>query len=84
LAEPARIRAFFVDPAHARRGLGRALLQRCEAEAQAAGFRAFELMATLPGARLYEACGYRRSDALEHRLGDGLAIRLVPMTRQVL
>lgn len=81
--EPARIRAFFVDPAHARRGLGRALLQRCEAEAQAAGFRSFELMATLPGARLYEACGYRRGDALEHRLADGLAITFVPMTRQV-
>lgn len=31
--EPAKIRAFFVDPAWARRGIGRALLERCEAPA---------------------------------------------------
>src|SRR5262245_18684278 len=31
--DAAKIRAFFVDPAHARRGLGRILLDHCEAEA---------------------------------------------------
>jgi GNAT superfamily N-acetyltransferase len=40
----ARIRAFFIDPAHARRGLGRMLLAHCEAEALRAGFSGFELM----------------------------------------
>lgn len=81
--DAARIRAFFVDPAQARRGIGRALLERCEAEAQAAGFRAFELMATLPGVRLYEALGYRRGTPVEHPLQPGISIRFVPMTRAV-
>jgi GNAT superfamily N-acetyltransferase len=82
-SDAAKIRAFFVDPAHARRGLGRAILQRSEAEAIRAGFSAFELMATLPGVRLYEKCGYVAGDAISHPLPDGLAIHFVPMTKRV-
>ncbi len=81
--EPAKIRAFFVDPGHARRGLGRAILARSELEAIEAGFSAFELMATLPGVRLYETCGYRRGEALEHPLPGGQSIRFVPMSKQI-
>jgi GNAT superfamily N-acetyltransferase len=81
--DPARIRAFFVDPDQARRGIGRALLARCESDAQAAGFRRFALMATLPGLRLYEAYGYRRGAPLDHPLRPGITIRFVPMTREV-
>src|SRR5262249_48777516 len=55
--EPARIRAFFVDPGMARRGLGRRLLDACVEAASAAGFRALELVSTLPGEPLYLACG---------------------------
>jgi GNAT superfamily N-acetyltransferase len=50
--DAAKIRAFFVDPDYARRGIGRALLERCESEARACGFNRFELMGTLPGVRL--------------------------------
>jgi len=81
--EAAKIRAFFVHPAHARRGLGRAILDRSEAEAIQAGFSAFELMATLPGVRLYEKCGYAPADAITHPLPGGLTIRFVPMTKSV-
>jgi GNAT superfamily N-acetyltransferase len=81
--DAARIRAFFVDPAHARRGLGRSILERSEAEARRAGFSAFELMATLPGVRLYEKCGYAPGAAISHPLPDGLAIRFVPMSKRV-
>lgn len=79
--EAARIRAFFVAPGWARRGLGRALLARCEAEAQAAGFVAAELMATLAGVRLYAALGYAAAPPLEVPLADGLAITFVPMRK---
>jgi GNAT superfamily N-acetyltransferase len=79
--DAARIRAFFVDPAWARRGLGRELLARCEAEARAHGFTAVELMATLPGARLYRAHGYQPGDRLIHPLGGGLTIELVAMRK---
>ena len=80
--DAARIRACFVDPAHARRGLGRAILDRSEADARASGFAQFELMATLPGVRLYEKCGYRAGDSVNHPLPGGLSIRFVPMTKR--
>jgi GNAT superfamily N-acetyltransferase len=80
-SEPARIRAFFVAPAHARHGIGRALLTRCEADALRAGFSALETMATLPGMRLYGQCGYVPDPTIEHALPDGLTIRFVPMRK---
>jgi GNAT superfamily N-acetyltransferase len=79
--DAAKIRAFFVDPAHARRGLGRRILERSEAEAARAGFSAFELMATLPGVRLYAVCGYVPGEAIDHPLPGGLSIRFVPMRK---
>ncbi|MFC4308129.1 GNAT family N-acetyltransferase [Steroidobacter flavus] len=80
--DAARVRAFFIDSRHARRGLGRMLLDRCEAEAARAGFTRFALMATLPGKRLYEVCGYVGDQTLEHPLPGGLSITFVPMTKQ--
>jgi GNAT superfamily N-acetyltransferase len=77
--DSAKIRAFFVDPAHARRGLGRGFLERSEAAAAAAGFRRLELMATLPGVRLYAACGYTPSAPIQYRLPGGVDIEFVPM-----
>ena len=56
--EPARIRAFFVHPDWTRRGLARRLFAACESAARARGFRAFELVATLPGEPLYRALGF--------------------------
>ncbi|HMD59353.1 MAG TPA: GNAT family N-acetyltransferase [Steroidobacteraceae bacterium] len=80
--DAAKIRAFFVDPAHARQGIGRAVLQRCETEAVRAGFSRFEMMATLPGVRLYENCGYVAGPATDYPLGGGLNIRFVPMSKR--
>lgn len=81
--EAARVRAFFVRPDWARRGIGRALLERCEAEAAARGFRATELMATLPGERLYAACGYAARERVQHSLADGLEIEFVQMRKEL-
>ena len=58
VTERARIRAFFVHPVWSRRGLARQLYAACERAARAAGFRGFELMATLPGEPLYLALGF--------------------------
>jgi GNAT superfamily N-acetyltransferase len=79
--EAARIRAFFVHPDWARRGIGRLLLDHCEAAARAHGFTAAELMATLPGQRLYRVCGYVAGVPIQHPLGDGLTIEFVPMRK---
>jgi GNAT superfamily N-acetyltransferase len=81
--DAAKIRAFFVDPAHARHGLGRTILERSEADATRAGFSSFELMATLPGTRLYGKYGYVAKPAIEHPLPGGLTIRFVPMRKSV-
>ena len=56
--DSARIRAFFVHPDFTRRGIGREIIRLCEQEASLLGFKRMELMATLPGHRLYKACGY--------------------------
>src|SRR5262249_52760208 len=81
--DAARVRAFFVHPDFARRGIGRALLERCEAEAAARGFRAAELMATLPGERLYAACGYARLARRTFPLPGGETIVFVPMRKDL-
>jgi GNAT superfamily N-acetyltransferase len=81
--EPARIRAFFVDPSWSRRGLGRSLFDACHRDARAAGFRRLELMATLPGEPLYRALGFSADERIELALPDGVRVPLVRMSRPV-
>lgn len=81
--DAARIRAFFVHPEWARRGIGRLLLERCEAEARAAGFRAVELGATAPGERLYATQGYVRGEPIEYALNDRLTMTFIPMRKEL-
>jgi GNAT superfamily N-acetyltransferase len=77
----AKIRAFFVEPSHARRGVGSLLLERCETEARERGFSRVELMATLPGVKLYAARGYAGSQRVSYDLGNGEHIDFVPMSK---
>ncbi len=81
--DSARIRAFFVHPDWARRGIGRAILEKCESEARAHGFKSAELLATLPGERLYRALGYHGAARIEHRLSAGVTIEFVPMKKDL-
>jgi len=82
-SEPAKIRAFFVHPGHARQGVARAILAACESEARAAGFQALELMATLPGIKFYEASGYQGKEPGALSVGEGIAIGLLPMRKEL-
>jgi GNAT superfamily N-acetyltransferase len=79
--DAARIRAFFVAPEHARRGIGRLLLETCASAAAAAGYRRLELMATLPGVPLYATCGFRATGPRIDILPDGTALDFVHMER---
>ena len=79
--QAAKIRAFFVDPASARRGIGSRLLERCEQEARAHGFSQVELMATLPGVRLYAARGYVGAAMVHFDVGRGETIEFIPMRK---
>jgi GNAT superfamily N-acetyltransferase len=79
--EPARVRAMFVRDDWSRRGLGRAILERCERDARAAGFTQLALMATLPGEPLYRAYGFVETDRVMVRLPDGTELAGVAMER---
>lgn len=81
--DAARIRAMFVDPAHARRGFGRLILQASEDAACAAGFVMCELMATLPGVPLYVACGYEEVERTILHLADGAQLGAVLMRKRL-
>jgi GNAT superfamily N-acetyltransferase len=80
-SEPAKIRAFFIHPDHARKGIARTILARCEDEARAHGFRGLELMATLPGIEFYKSCGFSEHGTFDLDLGDGVQLELVPMRK---
>lgn len=78
--DAAKIRAFFVDPGHIRRGVATAILDECERAAAAAGFRAGELMATLPGLPFYRARGYGEEEPILLEIA-GERLRFVRMRK---
>jgi len=81
--EPARIRAFFVDPLAARRGYGRLLLTYCTEAAAAGGFTTLELAATLPGVPLYMACGFVQTESFQVDLPGPIQVPLVRMRKDI-
>jgi GNAT superfamily N-acetyltransferase len=83
-SEPAKIRAFFIHPDHARKGVARAILTECETEARAQGFRALELMARLPGIEFYKSCGFSPTGDFDLELTEGVKLELVPMRKELL
>jgi GNAT superfamily N-acetyltransferase len=75
--DAARVRAMYTHPAFARRGVGRLILELCEAAAKAEGFKRLELMGTLSGKPLYESYGFAPiEDIVDDRGGAP-----VPLTR---
>jgi GNAT superfamily N-acetyltransferase len=81
--EAAKIRAFFVDPAFARRGVASLLLDACETAARQHGFRQLEMGATLTGIPFYRARGYTETEAIEADLPDGGKLAIVKMSRPI-
>ena len=82
LTEPARVRAMYTDPDFARQGVGRYILDLCEAAVQREGFSRVELMATMSGVPLYRACGYLPV-APEDAMVDGVVVPLMRMTKTI-
>ena len=81
--EPARIRAFFIHPDQARKGIGTAILEACENEARAHGFKSAEMMATLPGVKLYAVRGYAGDERVGVSVGDGVEIECIRMKKDL-
>lgn len=77
--DAARIRAFFVHPDRARRGIGSMLMRACISAARAAGFERLELVATLPGEPLYRRFGFAALERFEDTLPDSTRVPVVRM-----
>ncbi|RKF19228.1 N-acetyltransferase [Altericroceibacterium spongiae] len=81
-SDAARVRAMYTHPDFARRGVGRLILDLCEEAAMAEGFTRAEMMATMSGQPLYEACGYREIEKVEHEV-DGVTVPLLRMGKNL-
>ena len=77
----AKVRAIFVDPAFARRGIGARLLEAAEDGARAAGFKGFEMGSTLSGFGMYQLKGYVEVERIEVPVGEGETIGVVKMVK---
>lgn len=81
--DAAKIRAMYTDPDFTRRGIGRRVLGLCEAAARTAGFLRAEMMATMAGVPLYEACGYHPVEQVLSAPIDDVRVPLVRMHKQL-
>ena len=81
--EAAKIRAFFVHPDWARRGIGSLILAACEDAAKAAGFKRLEMGATLSGVAFYRAKGYVALENVSVPLGNGEVLPIVRMAKNI-
>ncbi|MBY0503201.1 MAG: GNAT family N-acetyltransferase [Bryobacteraceae bacterium] len=79
--DAAKIRAFFVHPDYARRGIGTQLLAASEQAARNAGFTRFEMGATLTGVPLSTLRGYRAVERVEVPLKNGEFLGVVKMVK---
>jgi GNAT superfamily N-acetyltransferase len=79
--DAAKIRAFFVHPAWARRGIGSEIMRRCEMAALDAGFKTIEIVATLAGEPLYQSFGYHLIDRFEIALPNNSVLPVIRMVK---
>jgi GNAT superfamily N-acetyltransferase len=79
--DAAKIRAFFVHPKWARRGIAGLILSACENAVRAEGFTKMEMGATLSGVAFYRAKGYAETEEQNVPLGNGATLPIIRMTK---
>jgi GNAT superfamily N-acetyltransferase len=79
--DAAKIRAIFVHPDFARRGLGSLILATVEEAARQAGFTRFEMGSTLTGVALYRLKGYVEIERVAVPLANGESLPVVKMVK---
>lgn len=77
--DAARVRAMYTHPDHVRKGVGRLVLEACEAAAAGEGFARCELAGTMAGEPLYRACGYHQIERFSAPTSSGVEVPLVRM-----
>jgi N-acetylglutamate synthase-like GNAT family acetyltransferase len=80
--DAAKIRAFFVHPDLARRGIGSLILEACENAARDGGFTRLEMGATLSGVAFYRAKGYVEIENQSVPLSNGESLPIVRMSKR--
>lgn len=81
--DAARVRAMYTHPDFVRRGIGRMILDLCEAAARAENYDRVELVATMGGEPLYLSAGYFEIERFEDDRG-GVPVPLVRMGKSLL
>jgi GNAT superfamily N-acetyltransferase len=76
--DAARVRAMYTHPSFLRQGIGRLILENCEAAARKEGFNRLQLAATLAGEPLYRAYGFQEIE----RFQDG-GVPLIRMEKRI-
>ncbi|WP_433965700.1 GNAT family N-acetyltransferase [Tunturiibacter gelidiferens] len=84
MVDAAKIRAIFVHPDFARKGVGSLILAAAEEAAIAEGFTHFEMGSTLTGVGLYARKGYLEVDRWKVPVGGGDTIEVVRMVKRLL
>lgn len=79
--DAAKIRAIFVHPRYARKGLGATILETAEKAAAVEGFKRLEMGSTLTGVALYALKGYVEVDRLAVPVGRGETIEVLKMVK---
>ena len=82
-SEPARVRAMYTSPDFTRKGIGRMVLELCEAAARREGFKSVELGATMGGKPLYEACGYKPIELMMVPTPKGVEVPILRMGKSI-
>jgi GNAT superfamily N-acetyltransferase len=80
--DAAKVRATFVHPDFARRGLGSLILATVENAASAAGFRRFKMGSTLTGVPLYRLKSYIEVESIAVPLWNGETLPVVKMVKE--
>ena len=81
--DAARIRAMYTSPDFVRRGVGRLVIDTCEAAAAAEGFTRCEMAATLAGEPLYRSCGYELIEPFDGVTRSGAKVPLKRMGKTI-
>lgn len=79
--DTAIVRSIFVDPEHARRGIGKCIMRHIEQDAVAHGIRVLKLTATLSGTALYRSVGYQPVEQKHLVLSDGTSFESLEMMK---
>jgi GNAT superfamily N-acetyltransferase len=82
--DAAKVRAIFVHPDFARRGLGSLILAMVEDAARQAGFTRFEMGSTLTGVPLYRLKGYVEVEHIAVPLANGESLPIVKMVKDAI